>query len=72
MAENAINVPAIIPAAQPMSKAQRLNQCVYRPRNTGGNVWIIHTPPSSWKLMIFVDDNPLSQNGPWTSSNDTT
>src|ERR1700760_4720362 len=50
----AASVPAIIPASQPGSNAQRWNQRVYRPPTSIGNVCKIQIPPSSCRLIENV------------------
>jgi len=41
-------------AAQPVSRAHRWNQRVYRPATIDGKVCRIQMPPSSWRLMEKV------------------
>src|SRR5580704_4864227 len=50
----AARVPAIIPASQPASSAQRWNQRVNRPPTIIGKVCRIQMPPSSCRLMANV------------------
>src|SRR5919112_2505445 len=47
-------VPNVMPTAQPAISAQRWNHREYRPTITAGSVWMIHTPPSSWKSIAYL------------------
>src|SRR4051794_6511759 len=65
LCDAAIHVPATMPASQPTSSARRSNQRPNRPSITDGSVWMIHTPPSSCRLIAsFCGRNSTNASAP--------
>src|SRR3954454_18527690 len=50
----AIAVPVAMPTTQPVMSAHLCSQRVYRPTTIVGIVWLIQTPPSSWKSIAYL------------------